>query len=97
MAIETDKKILTNRDLIFEEKRRYELKAKLKCNFIVINSCNTGNDYDLDYEIGEMVSFIDEYKYKKIEELEDKIFKLNGDSVLKRVKELNKKMISDKK
>ena len=32
-----------------------------------------------------------------MEELEDKIFKLKGDSVLKRVKELNKKMISDKK
>ena len=32
-----------------------------------------------------------------MEELEDKTFKLKSDSVLKRVKELNKKMISDKK
>ena len=97
LAIDIDTKCLTNRELIFEEKRRYELKKKLNCNFIVINSCNTRNGYDSDYEIGEIVSFIDEYKNKKIEQLEDKIFKLKGDSVLKRVKELNKKMISDKK
>ena len=32
-----------------------------------------------------------------MEELEDKIFKLKGDSVLKRAKELNQNMISDKK
>ena len=42
-----------------------------------------GNGYDLDYEIGEIISFIDECKNKKIEVLKDKIFKLNGDSVLK--------------
>ena len=83
MAIDIDQKSVTNRDLIFEEKRHYELKVKLKCNFIVINSCNMGNGYDLDYEIGEIISFIDECKNKKIEVLKDKIFKLNGDSVLK--------------
>ena len=97
LAIDIDTESLTNRELVFEEKRIHELKVKLNCNFIVINSFNTRNGYHSDYEISEIVSFIDEYKNKKMEELEDKIFKLKGDSVLKRVKELNKKMISDKK
>ena len=65
-----------DRDLIFEEKRQEALEKKLGCKFIRINTSNAKNSYDLDYEVGNVQAFIDEFRNKKIKELEDKINEL---------------------
>ena len=44
-----------------------------KLCFIRINTSNAKNGHDLDYEVGNIEAFVDEFKNKKIEELEDKI------------------------
>ena len=66
----------TDRGLIFEEKWQKALEKKLVCKFIRINTSNAKNGYDLDYEVGNVQAFIDEFKNKKIKELEDKIKEL---------------------
>ena len=64
LAVEIDEKGHTDRDLIFEEKRQKALK-KLGCKFIRINTSNAKNGYDLDYEVGNIHAFIDEFKKNK--------------------------------
>ena len=71
LAVEIDEKGHNDRDLIFEKKRREALEIGFK--FIRINTSNAKNGYDLDYEVGNIESFIDDFKNKKIKELEDKI------------------------
>ena len=66
LAVEIDEKGYTDRDLIFEEKRQKALEKKLGCKFIRINTSNAKNGYDLDYEVGNIEAFIDEFKNKKI-------------------------------
>ena len=78
LAVEIDEKGHTDRDFIFEEKRQKALEKKLGCKFIRINTSNTKNGYDLDYEVGNIETFIHELKNKKIKELEDKNKKLNN-------------------
>ena len=73
LAVEMDEKRHTERDLILEEKRQEALEKKLGCKFIRISTSNGKNGYDLDYEVGNIQAFIDEFKNKKIKELEDKI------------------------
>ena len=68
LAVEIDEKGHTDRDLIFEEKRQKALEKKLGCKFIRINTSNAKNGYDLDYEVGNVQAFIDEFKNKKIKE-----------------------------
>ena len=68
LAVEIDEKGHTDRDLIFEEKRQKTLEKKLGCKFIRINTSNAENGYDLDYEVGNIETFIDEFKNKKIKE-----------------------------
>ena len=70
LALETDEKGHTDRDVIFEEKRQKALKRKLGCKFIRITTSNAKNSYDLDYEIGNVQAFIDEFKNEKIKKLE---------------------------
>ena len=65
LAVEIDEKGHTDRDFIFEEKRQKALEKKLGCKFIRINTSNTKNGYDLDYEVGNVQAFIDEFKNKK--------------------------------
>ena len=65
LAVETDEKGNTDRDLIFEEKRQEALEKKLGCKIIRINTSNAKNGYDLDYEVGNIEVFIDEFKNKK--------------------------------
>ena len=60
----------TDRDIIFEKKRQKALGKKLGCKFIRINTSNAKNGYDLDYEVGNVQAFIDEFKNKKIKKLE---------------------------
>ena len=73
LAVEIDEKGHTDRDLIFEEKRQKALEKKLGCKFIRINTSNAKNGYDLDYEVGNIEAFIDEFKNKKIKKLETKL------------------------
>ena len=58
--------------LFLKKNRRKTLEKKLGCKCIRINSSNAKNGYDLDYEVGNVPAFIDEFKNKKIKELEDK-------------------------
>ena len=55
----------TDRNIIFEEKRQEALVKKLSCKFIRINTSNAKNCYELDYEVGNVRAFIDEFKNKK--------------------------------
>ena len=64
LAVETDEKGHSDRDLIFEEKRQEALEQKIGCKFFRINTSNAKNSYDLNYEVGN-ISFIDEFKNKK--------------------------------
>ena len=66
LAAEIDKKGV-HRDLMFEVKRQKALEKKLNCKYIKINKSN-----DLDYELGNIHTFIDEFKNNKIKELENK-------------------------
>ena len=66
LVIEIDEKLYTDREIIFEEKRRKALENKLGCKFIRINTSNAKTGYDLDYEVGNVQAFIDEFKNKKI-------------------------------
>ena len=72
LAVEIDEKGHTDSDFIFEEKRPEALEKKLGYEFIRINISNAKNGYDLDYEVGNIEAFIDEFKNKKIKELEEK-------------------------
>ena len=83
---------LTKKDiLIFEEKRQEALEKKLDCKFIRINTSNAKNDYDLDYEVGNIEAFIDEFPNKKIKELKDKI-KEKEEKSNKKIKKLEAKI-----
>ena len=70
LALDTDEKGHTDRDVIFEEKRQKALERKLGCKFIRITTSNAKNSYDLDYEIGNVQAFIYEFKNEKIKKLE---------------------------
>ena len=70
LAVESYEKGHTDRDLIFEEKRQKALEKELGCKFIRINISNAKNGYDVDYEVGNIEAFIDEFKNKNIKELE---------------------------
>ena len=91
LAVEIDEKGHTDRDLIFEEKRQEALEKKLGCKFIRINTNNAKNGYDLDYEVGNIEAFIDEFKSKKMKELADKI-KEKKEKPNKKIKELEAKL-----
>ena len=67
LAVEIDENGDTDRDLIFEKKRQEALQKKLGCKFITINTStsNAKNGYDLDYDVGNIEAFIDEFKNKK--------------------------------
>ena len=75
LAGEIDEKEHTDRDIIFEEKRQEAFEKKLGCKFIRINTSNAKNCYDLDYEVGNVQTFIDQFKNKKIKKIEKNINK----------------------
>ena len=72
LAVEIDEKGHTDRDIIFEEKKQKVLEKRFRCKFIRINTSNAKNGYNLDYEVGNVQAFIDEFKNKKIKKLEKK-------------------------
>ena len=80
--MENDEKGHTNRDLIFEEKRKKALEKKPGCKFIRINTSKEG--YDADYEACRIQTFISKFKdrqlknlNKKLKQLKDKIKKID--------------------
>ena len=81
LAVEIDEKDHTDRDLIFEEKTQKALEKKRDCKFIRINTSNAKNGYDLDYEVGNIEAFIDEFKNKKIKELEKEIREMRNEKL----------------
>ena len=62
------KKDILTEILFLNKKDKKHQKKKLK--FIRINTSNVKNDCDLDCEVGNIETFIDELKNKKIKELE---------------------------
>ena len=61
LAVKIDEKGHTDRDLILEEiKKIKSIRKKLGCKFIRSNTSG-----DLDYEIGNIHAFIDEFKNEK--------------------------------
>ena len=64
------KKGHTDTNFIFEEKGEKAWEKKLGCKLIRINTSNVKNGYDLDYQVGNIETFINEFKTKKIRELE---------------------------
>ena len=63
----------------WKKKGQKALEKKLGCKFIRINTSNTKNGYDLDYEVGNTETFIDEFKNKKIKELEKEIREMRNE------------------
>ena len=59
----------------FWRKKTRSIRKKLGCKCIRINTSNAKNSYDLDYEVGNVQAFIDEFKNKKIEKPERKYIK----------------------
>ena len=49
-----------------DEKGQKALENKLGCKFIRINTSNAKNSYNLDYEVGNVQAFIEEFTNKKI-------------------------------
>ena len=66
LAVETDEKGHTDRDLIFEQERQEALGKKLNCTFIKINTSR--ENFDADYEASEIQTFISQFKDNKIKE-----------------------------
>ena len=87
LAVEIDEEGHTDRDLIFEEKRQEALEKKLGCKFIRINASNAKNGYELDYEVGNIEAFIDEFKDRLLEK----------DKLEKKSKQKNKRTGSQNK
>ena len=56
------KKDILTETLLLRKKRQEALEKKLGCKFIRINTSNAKNGYDLDYEVGNIEAFIDEFK-----------------------------------
>ena len=90
VAVQIDEKGHTHRDLIFGEKRQEALEKKLGSKFIRNNLSNAKNDYDLD-QVGNIEAFIDEFKNKKVKELEDKR-KEKEEKSNKKIKEVKAKL-----
>ena len=67
LAVGIDEKDHADRDSTFEEKRQEALEKKFGCKFIRINTSNAKNGYDLDYEVGNIEAFIDEFKGRQLE------------------------------
>ena len=62
LTVEVDGKEYTDRDLIYEKKRQEALEKKRDCKFIRINTSK--ENYDADYEISRIQTFISEFKNK---------------------------------
>ena len=64
------KKDILIETLFLKKKDKKHKKKKLGWKFVRINTSNAKKGYDLDYEVGNVQAFIDEFKNKKIKQLE---------------------------
>ena len=69
LPAQIDEKGHTDRDLIFEKKKKRQmvLEKKLNCTFIRINTSK--KNYDADYEASRIQTFISNFNKNKIKEL----------------------------
>ena len=72
--VEVDEKGHVDRYLIFEMKRQEALEKTIDSKFITINT--SSENYDADYKIGEIQTFLASLKNKKLTELEKENEKL---------------------
>ena len=77
LAVEIDEKGHTDRDLTFEQKRQEALEKKLNCTFIRINTSK--ENYDADYEVSRIQTFISNFNKNKIKERDNKIKELEDE------------------
>ena len=70
------KKDILTEILFLKKKNKKQQKKEHDCKFIRFNTSNEKNGYELDYELGNIDAFIDEFKNKTIKELENKITEL---------------------
>ena len=54
----------TKAENLFLKKRQNALEKKLGCKFIEINTSNAKKDYDTDYEVNKLQTFISKFKEK---------------------------------
>ena len=86
-----DEKGHTDRDITFWRKKTKSIRKRLGCKLTKINTSNAKNGCDLDYEVGNVQTFTDEFKNKKIKKLEKQLIKE------KEIREkLEKKIIKEK-
>ena len=69
------KKVILTDAILLRKKDKKHQQKNLDCKFIRTNTSNAKNEYELDYEVGDVQTFIDELKNKKIKKLEKKIKK----------------------
>ena len=67
------KKVILTDAILLRKKDKKHQKKNLDCKFIRTNTSNAKNEYELDYEVGDVQTFIDELKNKKIKKLEKKL------------------------
>ena len=71
LVVEVEGKEHTDRDLVYEKKRKEVLEKKLACNFVRTN--HSKENYYVFYEIAIVQTFISEFKNQKVKELEEEI------------------------
>ena len=85
------KKDILTEILFLRKKDKKHQKKKLGCKFIRINTSNAKIGYDLDYEVGKIEAFIDEFKDRQLEKEKLKKEKLEKKSN-KKIKKLEDKI-----
>ena len=70
LVVEDEEKEHTDRDPVYEKKRKEVLEKKLACKFVRTN--HSKENYDVFYETGLIQTFISEFK-NKLKELEEEI------------------------
>ena len=82
------KRDILTETLFLQKKHKKHQKKNLGCKIIRINTSNAKNGYDLDYEVGNVQAFIDEFKNKKIKKLEKEM----REKLEKKEKEIREKL-----
>ena len=71
LVVEVEGKEHTDRDLVYEKKRKEVLEKKLACKFVRTN--HSKENYDVLYGTGIIQTFISEFKNQKAKQLEEEI------------------------
>ena len=57
---------ITKAEILFLKKKERGISKKLGCIFIRINTIDAKRDYDTDYEVSKIQTFISKFKEKKM-------------------------------